>query len=340
MIARGGQIVGRGWHEKTGEAHAEISALAAAGEGARDGTAYVTLEPCSHHGRTPPCTAALIEAGIREVVAATRDPNPEVNGRGLAQLEAAGVTVKSGLMKEAADELNDGFISRIRRGRPWVRVKLAHSLDGRTALASGESRWISSKASRLDVQQWRARSGAILTGIGTVRADDPSLNVRLEGHDAQPLRVIVDSRWQTPPAARLFSTAGPVLVAGRNDREPPAGLKGSAAELLPLAADGAGRVDLGALLSALAAREINEVQVEAGPSLCGALLDHRLLDELLLYCAPSVLGDTARGAFAIAALEDMGRRFTFEWADVVRIGSDLRLRLRPLYGDGTCSRES
>lgn len=332
VIARDGRIVGRGWHERAGEAHAEIRALADAGAVARGSTAYVTLEPCSHDGRTGPCTGALIEAGIKEVVAAAADPNPEVDGRGFARLEASGVTVRRGLMATSAEALNAGFFTRQRRGRPWVRIKLAQSLDGRTALANGQSQWISSAASRSDVQRWRARSGALMTGVGTLLADDPSLNVRLEEASLQPLRVVVDSHWRTPVSARTLGLPGEVIIAGREDRQVPEGLARSSAQLLAMPARGE-RVDLQALLQALGRREINELQVEAGATLCGALLDARLVDELLVYVAPSIMGDRSRGAFGIGPLDDMSGRVSFEWCGIDRVGPDLRLRLVPRFGE-------
>ncbi|NIM70851.1 MAG: bifunctional diaminohydroxyphosphoribosylaminopyrimidine deaminase/5-amino-6-(5-phosphoribosylamino)uracil reductase RibD [Xanthomonadales bacterium] len=332
VIARDGRVLGRGWHAFAGGPHAEIGALEEAGEGARGATAYVSLEPCSHHGRTAPCTAALIEAGIARVVSAVRDPNPSVDGDGERQLRDAGVAVESGLMAAAAEALNAGFFKRMRGQGPWVRVKLAQSLDGRTALASGQSQWITGEAARRDVQAWRARASAVLTGIGTVRADDPALNVRTPGCRRQPLRVIADSRWQTPPAAHTLSLEGEVLIAGRADLEAPAALAAGPAELLPLPARGA-HLDLRALMQALAAREVNEVQVEAGATLCGALLEERLVDEILLYQAPLLLGAGARDAFRFGPLASMEERVPLQWLEQVRVGRDLRLRLRPDYGD-------
>ena len=330
VIARDEAIIGRGWHERAGEAHAEVMALADALKSARGSTAYVTLEPCSHDGRTGPCTEALIDAGVGEVVVAARDPNPLVNGGGLERLRAAGLRVREGLMEASASALNAGFFSRMNRRRPWVRVKLAHSLDGRTALGNGQSQWISSEASRADVQRWRARSCAILTGSGTLLADDPSLNVRLKGVP-QPLRVIADSQWQTPPGAKTLGLPGQVIIAGRTDMHVPAELSETSAELLRLPGTKHG-VDLGALMSELARREINEVHVEAGANLCGSLLQAQLVDELLLYAAPCLLGSGARGMFAMGEIQDMAERVELEWLAADRIGPDLRLRLRPVYG--------
>jgi diaminohydroxyphosphoribosylaminopyrimidine deaminase/5-amino-6-(5-phosphoribosylamino)uracil reductase len=338
VITHEDQIVGQGWHERAGEAHAEIMALAEAGERARGGVAYVTLEPCSHQGRTGPCTEALQAAGVQEVVVAAGDPNPAVDGRGLERLRAAGIRVRHGLMEAESRALNPGFFKRMSAHRPWVRVKLAHSLDGGTALANGQSQWISSEAARADVQRWRSRACAILTGIGTLRADNPSLNVR-QADVPQPLRVIADSHWQTPQDALTLSLPGDVLIAGRADILPPAVLSGIRAELVSLPSS-ANRIDLDALLAELARREVNEVHVEAGPTLCGALLMAGLVDEILLYVAPRLLGTDARGMFAIGALEDMADSISLEWLEADRIGPDLRLRLRPLYGDERCSQVS
>jgi diaminohydroxyphosphoribosylaminopyrimidine deaminase/5-amino-6-(5-phosphoribosylamino)uracil reductase len=331
VIARDDEIVGRGWHQRTGEAHAEVAALEEAGSRARGATAYVTLEPCAHHGRTAPCAEALVAAGVRSVVAAMRDPNPRVDGGGLATLERAGIDTRTGLMADAARALNVGFLSRMERGRPWVRVKLAQSLDGRTALASGESRWITGTAARADVQCWRARACAVLTGVGTVLADDPSLTQRLKGLERQPLRVIADSRWRTPPEAKTLGLPGQVLIAGREDLEPAPALR-RAAECLALPADG-DRVDLAALLKALAEREINEVHVEAGGVLCGALLDRGLVDEVLLYQAPTLLGEGGRPTFVLGGPACMAERPIFTVLERVAVGDDLRMRLAPQHSE-------
>lgn len=329
VLAKAGQIVGRGWHERAGEAHAEPRAISDAGAAAHGATAYVTLEPCAHQGRTGPCTDALIAAGVAEVIVALRDPNPAVDGSGIAQLEAAGIACRSGLMEAQSRELNPGFLSRMERGRPWVRVKLAQSLDGRTALANGASRWITGAAARQDVQRWRAQADAILTGVGTVLADDPSLDLRLDGVERQPLRVIADSRWRTPPGARTLQLDGPVLVAGRDDLPVPEALR-LAADTLPLPPRG-GRVPLQALLRALAEREINEVHVEAGATLCGALLQEQLVDELLIYQAPCLLGEAGRPSLCLGALERMQDRPLMTLLERVSVGEDLRMRLRPQY---------
>ena len=332
VISRDGQVIGCGWHKKAGEAHAEIHALREAGEKSAGGTAYVTLEPCNHSGRTPPCVDALINAKVARVVCALLDPNPEVGGAGIARLQQAGIQVQCGLMAAEAEELNAGFLSRMRKGRPFVRVKLAQSTDGHIALSNGSSQWISGPEARADVQQWRARSDAILTGVSTVLADDPSLNVRLDGHDAQPLRVIVDSHWRTPPDARLFGNDGEVVIAGLEHNSGLDALVKAGANCIVLPVSG-GRVDLLALLTELGTREINEVQVEAGATLCGALLQQGLVDEILIYQAPVLLGGGAVSPFAAPRLDNMDDRVHLEWIDSRRIGKDMRLRLKPVYGD-------
>jgi diaminohydroxyphosphoribosylaminopyrimidine deaminase/5-amino-6-(5-phosphoribosylamino)uracil reductase len=330
VIAQGESVAGLGWHEKAGGPHAEIAALRDAGESARGKTAYVTLEPCSYHGRTPPCTDALIEAGIVRVVIAAKDPNPEVNGGGLLQLKAAGLKVETGLMSAQAQALNAGFMMRMREGRPWVRIKSAISLDGRTALHNGESKWISSEASRQDVQRWRARSSAIMTGIGTVLADDPSMDARVEQAVRQPLRVIADSRWRTPPGSRILTGPGSALIAGDLAVAIPGALASGDARCLGLrASDGA--VDLQLLMKALAGMEINEVQVEAGARLSGALLKEQLVDELLIYQAPLLLGEGGPGPFAIGLLESMAERTHLKLLETSHLGDDLRIRLQPEF---------
>ena len=340
VIARGERIVGEGWHARTGEPHAEVHALRAAGDAAAGATAYVTLEPCSHHGRTPPCADALLRAGIARVVFAVDDPNPRVNGRGAQVLREHGLRVESGLLAEAAADLNVGFLQRMRTGRPWVRVKLAMSLDGRTALANGDSHWITAPAARQDVQHWRARSGAVLTGIGTVLADDPRLDVRLEEppQEARPalLRVVLDSRLRTPPQARLFSVPGEVLLvaaAPRVDEQAAhaqrrAALEGRA-RLATLEPDAQGQVPLEALLALLGRRDINELWVEAGPRLAGALIGAHLVDELVLYVAPRLIGPQGRPLAQLPGLARLQDSPWFALMDSRQIGTDLRLRLRP-----------
>jgi len=331
VISRAGQLIGRGWHKKAGEAHAEIHALREAGEKSTGGTVYVTLEPCSHAGRTSPCAGALIEAKVARVVCALEDPNPEVNGAGIARLQQAGIQVQCGLMAAQAEELNAGFLSRMRKGRPYVRIKLAQSSDGHIALSDGSSQWISGPEARADVQQWRARSDVILTGVGTVLADDPSLNLRLDDHDRQPLRVIVDSHWRTPPGAALLGVDGDVVIAGLNHDSRSDVLAKAGADCIALP-ESHGCVDLLALLLELGVREINEIQVEAGATLCGALLRHELVDEILIYQAPVLLGGGAVSPFALPRLDNMDDRVHLEWIDIRRIGKDMRLRLKPVYG--------
>jgi diaminohydroxyphosphoribosylaminopyrimidine deaminase/5-amino-6-(5-phosphoribosylamino)uracil reductase len=326
VIAGGDRVAGVGWHSRAGEAHAEIAALRDAGESAHGKTAYVTLEPCNHQGRTPPCTAALLEAGIARVVIASRDPNPRVNGGGQQQLLAAGVKVDSGLMAQEAEALNAGYMSRMRIGRPWVRIKSAISLDGRSALRNGQSKWISCDASRDDVQRWRARSSAILTGIGTVLADDPSMDARVDQTVKQPLKVIVDSQWRTPPQSRILAGPGETLIAGDDSIAVPANLSSANVQCLPLPASN-GRVNLHHLLRSLAEMEINEVQVEAGARLCGALLEEQLVDEILIYQAPVLLGDGGPGPFALGPLESMAERTHLTVLETTQIGNDLRIRL-------------
>ena len=326
VIAREGAVIGEGFHERAGEAHAEVNALkdaARRGADPRGATMYVTLEPCNTHGKGPPCVDAVLEAGIARVVAAMADPNPRKAG-GAQRLRAAGVAVEVGLEEPAARELNPGFLSILARGRPWLRTKLAASLDGRTALVNGQSQWITGPDARADGHAWRARACAILTGIGTVLQDDPQMNVRAVATTRQPRRVIVDRHGQTPASARILDGGG-VLIVTAGERNPawPATVE---ALSLPNAE---GRVDLDAMVKALADREILEVHVEAGAKLNGALLDAGLIDEILLYVAPNVLGDPARGMFErgapLAALAD---RNEFAFHEAQRIGTDLRIVAR------------
>jgi len=329
VIARGADVVGEGWHQRAGGPHAEVFALREAGERARGATAYVTLEPCNHHGRTPPCVDALIAAGVSRVVHAQRDPHPQVNGAGAARLEAAGIRVEAGLMDSAARALNAGFLSRMERHRPWVRVKLAASLDGRTALADGDSRWITGEAARLDVQHLRARSSAVLTGIGTVLRDDPRLDVRLPGTERQPLRVVLDPALRTPASARILGLPGRVLVLCREDAlARSAALEHVGVEVEAVHTDG-GRLSLHAVLALLCAREVNELHVEAGPSVAGAFMSAGLVDELVVYMAPVLLGPDARPFAALPALAGMHERIGLELVDTRRVGEDLRMTLRP-----------
>jgi diaminohydroxyphosphoribosylaminopyrimidine deaminase/5-amino-6-(5-phosphoribosylamino)uracil reductase len=339
VLVRDGEVVGEGWHQRTGGPHAERLALAMAGERARGATAFVSLEPCCHHGKTPPCTDGLIEAGITRVVAAMRDPNPLVAGAGLARLRAHGIAVVEGLLEEEARRLNPGFIKRMEQGLPYVRCKLAASLDGRTAMASGESQWITSEAARRDAQYLRARSSAILTGVGTVLADDPSLNVRLaardlpgvepEGPIRQPLRVVVDSRLRTPPTARMLGLPGTTLIAClAPEPSHAAQTKAAGAQVLATPA-GPGGVDLEYLLRYLARQDINEVLIEAGTTLAGAALQAGLVDELVLYLAPHLMGDAGRGLCHLPGLELMGDRLPLVIQDVRLVGPDLRVTAIP-----------
>ena len=340
VIAQGERIVGEGWHERAGEAHAEVAALQAAGGRAAGATVYVTLEPCSHHGRTPPCVEALIGARVARVVYAVADPNPQVDGQGAARLREARVRVEGGLLEAEATELNCGFLKRMRYGRPWVRAKLAMSLDGRTALANGASRWISSEAARQDVQQWRVRSSAILTGVGTVLADDPRLDVRLAETDEggagarrQPLRVVLDSALRTPPEARLFSVPGEVLILSALPANDPrweprgAALASQGARIETLPAEG-NRVPLFMALERLGELEVNELQVEAGATLTGALVRPALVDELLVYVAPKLLGPQALPLVGLPPLRDLADAPSFELIELRDLGGDARLRLR------------
>lgn len=333
IIAHGERVVGAGWHQRAGEPHAEVFALREAGERARSATAYVTLEPCAHHGRTPPCAEALIAAGVARVVIAAEDPFPQVAGRGIAMLREAGISVENGLMRDAARELNIGFFSRIERGRPWLRIKLAMSLDGRTALANGESKWITGEAARADVQRWRARSSAILTGSGTVLADNPRLTVRLPDDQAftPPLRVVLDRQRRTPAGSHVRDGSVPTLIlhsATIDDSADEGGEPSSPSEYLFVPEQG-NALDLKAALTLLAERGCNEVQVEAGPVLCGALFAAGLVDELLLYIAPLLLGDSARPLLHLPSLDDMAHRWKLQVIEQRQVGSDLRLRLRP-----------
>ena len=328
VIADGDQVLGEGWHVRAGEPHAEVHALREAAGRARGATAYVTLEPCAHHGRTPPCADALVAAGVTRVVAACRDPYHQVSGQGFAKLQAAGITVEYGLMEAAARHLNRGFFSRMERGRPWVRLKLGMSLDGRTALASGESKWITSEAARADVMRWRARSGALLTGIATVLADDPRLTVRLpEGEDfVPPLRVVLDERGRLPALSQVLTDGlAPTLVVHGDDVVPDYDDEVRAFAVRRVD----GGLDLLAVLSQLAQRGVNELQVEAGATLSGALLKAGLVDELLLYVAPVLLGARARPLFAGIDPATMAERIGLRLVETRQVGPDLRLLLAP-----------
>ena len=327
VIARDGVLVGSGWHEKAGLAHAEVLALKEAGDRARGATLYVNLEPCSHHGRTPPCVDAIVAAGIKRVIAAMQDPNPKVAGSGFTRLRAAGIGIEHGLKENEARELNIGFIARMTRGRPWVRMKIAASLDGRTALANGKSQWITGEPARADGHRWRARACAILTGFGTVRDDDPQLNVRGVDTPRQPLKIVVDSKFETSPSARLLKEGKTLVVGAVNDAKRIASLKGAGAEVVIIPNDG-GKVELFRLMEELARRELNEIHVEAGTKLNGSLLQAGVVDELLVYLAPRVIGDSGRGMFGLPQLTDLSQTTALKIREVERIGEDLRIVAR------------
>lgn len=329
VIVRDGRVVGEGWHVRAGELHAEVHALQAAGESARGATVYVTLEPCNHHGRTPPCADALVAAGVARVVAAMSDPNPRVSGRGLARLSAAGIAVRCGVLETEARELNIGFVSRMMRGRPWVRLKTASTLDGITALENGVSQWITGPAARRDGHRWRARACAILSGIGTVQEDDPSLTVREVVTERQPLRIIVDAKLALSPRAKLFADIdrAPLLVACASDDVPNArALRDAGAELLVLPNDG-GKVDLPAMLQALGARGINELHAESGQKLNGSLLREGCVDELLMYLTPTLLG-RGMGLFNLGPFDSLAQRIDVDIRDMRAVGCDWRVLAR------------
>jgi diaminohydroxyphosphoribosylaminopyrimidine deaminase/5-amino-6-(5-phosphoribosylamino)uracil reductase len=330
VLVRDGHVIGEGWHEKAGGPHAEVAALNAivgAGATATHATAYVTLEPCSHFGRTPPCADALIAAGVSRVVAAMRDPNPQVAGQGLQRLAAAGIEVECGLLEAEAAELNVGFISRMTRGRPWLRLKVAASLDGKTALNNGVSQWITGTDARRDAHAWRARSCAVLTGIGTVKDDNPRLTVRDVSTTRQPLRVVIDSRLETPIEAAILD-GGKVLIAAALDHpERAAALRARGAEIVVLPNTN-GKVELGDLLRELGRRGINDVLAEAGTRLNGSLLREACVDELLIYQAPLLIGDAARGMFGLAELSDLAGARRLNIIERRAVGADFRIRAR------------
>lgn len=328
VIVSDGVVVGEGWHEFAGQAHAEVNALNAAGDRARGATAYVTLEPCSHHGRTPPCAEAVVRAGIARVVVAMVDPNPQVAGKGLERLRAEGIRVEEGLLGFAARELNAGFIRRMTEGRPQVRLKLAASLDGRTAMASGESKWITGEAARADVQRLRAESSAVVTGIGTVLHDDPGLDTRLAGTVRQPERIVLDPQLELPVTAKLLTVPGQTRAfAVHVDEQRRQALERVGASVETLPDDGNGGVRLDAALRRLGELQHNDVLVEAGARLAGAFLQQGLVDELVVYMAPVLLGHDARPLAALPGLERMADRLEFRLRDVRQVGEDLRLTL-------------
>jgi len=336
VIVKDKRIVGQGWHQRAGEGHAEVNALAQAGDKARGATAYVTLEPCSHMGKTPPCADALIQAGVARVVAAMTDPNPLVAGKGLAKLADSGISVESGLLAAQARQLNIGFVQRMEHSRPYVRLKMGMSLDARTAMASGESQWITGAAARRDVQFMRAQSSAVLTGSGTVLADDPSMNVRLsaaelkiDGEVRQPLRVVLDSRLQTPASAKILQGTGDCnLLSMAQYANAKDGIENSIIKIID---EKKGHVDLSAAMAFLAQQEINLVHVEAGAHLSGALLQAKLVDEIVLYVAPVIMGNDARGLFTLPGLSKMKDRLQLSILDVRSIGKDIKITAQPQY---------
>lgn len=335
VLVKDGVIVGEGFHLRTGEPHAEPNALAAAGAKAQGATAYVTLEPCCHHGRTPPCSDGLIEAGVSRVVLAMQDPNLKVAGGGKQQLQQADIEVEIGPLQAEAQALNPGFIKRMQQGLPYVRCKLAMSLDGRTAMASGESKWITGAEARQDVQRLRARSSAIITGIETVLADDPSMNVRLDGIEVQqPLRVVLDSTLRMPLDAKMLAMPGKTIVVccSEVDADRETRLEQGGVEVVRL--DGCiESIDLKLLLQLLAEREVNEVMVESGAVLAGAFISAGLVDELVVYMAPHLLGAGARGLVDIPGLEHMQDRVDLDIMDVRMVGKDMRITARPVRGE-------
>ncbi|MFT6429601.1 MAG: diaminohydroxyphosphoribosylaminopyrimidine deaminase [Halopseudomonas sp.] len=340
VLVRGGQVVGEGWHVRAGEGHAEVNALSQAGGAARGATAYVTLEPCSHTGRTPPCADALLAAGVIRVVAAMQDPNPLVGGRGLARLSAGGIEVECGLLEAQAAALNAGFVKRMQTGLPFVRLKLAMSMDGRTAMASGESQWITGPEARADVQRLRARSSAVVSGADAVLLDDSALTVRRDqlglpeaqaatAAARQPLRVLIDGRRRVPLTSRLFQQSGPVLVACRLDGAAALDYSDAGAELLALPSAASEYVDLEALLRLLAARDCNEVLVESGAGLAGAFLQAGLVDELIVYMAPRLLGSLARPLLELP-FDSMAEAMQLDVTDMRVVGRDWRITARPV----------
>ncbi len=332
MLVKNGRVIGEGWHKRAGEAHAEVNALNNATENPEGATAYVTLEPCSHHGKTPPCCDALIKAGIKRVVAAMQDPNPLVAGKGFCLLQQAGISVQSGVLEVDARELNRGFIMRMSQGRPFVRSKLAMSLDGRTAMASGESKWITSEESRADVQRLRAESSVILTGINTVLADDPSLTARIDEEVVQPIRVVLDSKLQMPLTVKMLKLPGRTIILTCNQttavcsepvEERMLKLKNVGAEAFQLPGLN-GRLDLHEVIKFLAQQQINEVLVEAGAVLNGGLLQANLVDEWVIYMAPKILGDHGRGLFHLPGLDKLTDCKELIFRDVRQLGRDLK----------------
>ena len=334
VVVAGGAVVGEGWHRNAGGEHAEIIALKQAGKSAKGATLYLTLEPCSHHGRTPPCVDAVIKAGIRRAVIAMEDPNPVVNRAGISALQRAGIDLIEGVGKRPAQRLNRGFCKRMIAGRPWVTLKMAVSLDGKTAMASGESQWITSEAARRDAHKLRASSSAILTGVGTVLRDDPKMTARLEQVERHPLRVILDSNLSTPAQARILRPPGNTLIitTAGNDKDAEL-LSGDGVEVVACR-EQAGQIDLRQVMTELAEREINELMLEAGPRLSGNMLKQRLVDQVIIYMAPDLLGHDARGMFNIPGLESIADKHRLAFRDVRMVGRDLRLSLDIVASEG------
>ncbi|MDC9728248.1 MAG: bifunctional diaminohydroxyphosphoribosylaminopyrimidine deaminase/5-amino-6-(5-phosphoribosylamino)uracil reductase RibD [Methyloprofundus sp.] len=329
VLVKHNEVIAEGWHIRAGQGHAEVEALRKTSDAA-GATAYVTLEPCSHFGRTAPCAEALVKAKVARVVIAMQDPNPQVAGKGIALLKSAGIEVICGVLEAEAQEINQGFIQRMLHAKPYVLSKLAMSLDGRTAMASGESKWITSPEARQDVQSLRAAASAILTGVGTVLADDPSMNVRLENTDVeQPLRVILDSNLKTPVSAKLLSLAGHSLILTcSEDSLKISALQKAGAEVVTLAKNKQGRLDLAAVLQYLAEQQVNDVLVEAGSTLNGALMEQGLIDECVVYMAPCLLGASARGLFDMPGMTKMADKKQLEVLDVRKVGVDIKVRFK------------
>jgi diaminohydroxyphosphoribosylaminopyrimidine deaminase/5-amino-6-(5-phosphoribosylamino)uracil reductase len=330
VIVRDEKIIGEGWHEQAGEVYAEINALKAAGDNVKGATAYVTLEPCCHHGKTPPCTDALIKAGISRVVAAMQDPHDKVAGQGLKLLKASGIETQVGLMESQAEALNPGFIKRMKTGKPFVRVKLAMSMDGRTAMASGESKWITSEAARSDVQHWRARSSVIMTGVGTVLADDPAMTARINGGELPTTRVVIDTNLSMPQSAKMLSLPGKTIIMTTCDEDDAIeSLQNAGAEIIEVPAHH-GSVDLSAVLDELGKEGFNEVMLETGATLSGAMLQADLIDEMIIYMAPTLMGDGARPLFRLPGVDNMKQKIDLDIHDVRSFGKDLRIIAKPV----------
>ncbi|MEC8525454.1 MAG: bifunctional diaminohydroxyphosphoribosylaminopyrimidine deaminase/5-amino-6-(5-phosphoribosylamino)uracil reductase RibD [Pseudomonadota bacterium] len=336
ILVKDGEAIGEGWHQKAGEPHAEVLALRAAGDNARGATAYVTLEPCSHYGRTPPCAEGLIKAGVSRVVAAVCDPNPDVAGRGFQMLRETGIEVVESCLEDQATAINEGFMKRMRTGLPLVRMKLAMSLDGRTAMASGQSQWITGPEARRDVQRLRAQSCAVITGADSVLIDNPSMTVRAEEAgltipadlQRQPLRVIVDGEHRVNASANIFAQAGDILIASRTTPTKPVERDADSGNLTYWAGEKSDRTDLSGLLRHLAEQGHNEILVESGAQLAGAFVRAGLVDELIVYCAPTILGSDARPLLSLP-IGDMAAQIRWRWQDVRMVGNDLRLTMRP-----------